>query len=1134
MASTLVATRYVPPGSYIGQLITPKPGQISPEARVPCYIGRGSRLALGRNLPIKRSFIFAQALTFSPTAPFKALLPYASNADQQSARLFKADGTEVRRDQWAFTTLVTPNDQVLINTEVYDAAASYFLDYQSVSRDVTDIIPVEELREIITVGNQVDQPQYKEFTHFFIETDVTQPVPDPANPNDLSSLGTVIPDPGNAGTGVVAHASSSAFSHNYSRKYLLNVTSVITGVKSTGSITVPAGGGASLVDTETFTISDGVNTPTVFEFDSNSLITAGRTAVPFTGGDSQNTVRDAIITAVNGVGSTLKVTASIGGVGIVTLTADNFGAIPNVPLAETVADAGFLIAGMTGGVARVVTFEWDSAAVSAGNSSRPNTPLHTAEAKPTFVVSDDVTGSDAPLLELGVRPQLALGTLAVPDYVLNDKFRFYGLGPGIYEADARYDNTNQFASIATPVADVGNTGAAGTQLLIDETAAFTGAYNANYDLKVIAFANTAPGTRTVTFVWGESGDHVAINGTFVANEATPASLLQTLSKGVVIEVDFPTGAGNFAVGDKFTIASKAPRQLYQAKDNRNYTLTTTTMVVSVLGAGHIEGTFVTDTPEGSFGTFSADANDLAVTNPLSTDGHFQLPGNILLAARNIFKLTADTNASQHVVSDDHTFAATQSGRLNWNLTERTNETVEEDKILTDVNGSVTGTPNTKYIILSHTPLSVNTVIELDSSVPESFTWITGSPYITFVVDPGEAVVVNYDWRSAEPDPGQTYFFTAKFLRPPESYNTPILILDRQDGRNFLAPASVDNHLYIMNEIAFDNGVPGAYYIQVQDPDDDGTYTDADFNEAIIASEAPRRITDIVVLSQFSALGIALTSVNRMNDPFERRERLCWVGAPIGTPIGDANTAGTIVYTARNTLQVFGLSPAHGTRIIVGSTEATREIRLEDGSTVTVTMDGSFIAGALAALVDSFQDPGETVLRKTVGGFKTMDTYGDIEDPRNLTLGSNQVIFLTDQGSGVFRLEEDVTVDSFADDFKFINAMTQKQFVVKNIRTQVDTSLVGIVVPSAQAGVGLVRGFVVGAVASLVSRGVVGRYQDTDGNERPIDPEADVVVFRDDTDITLYHFFFAFWLKTTIKRLFGLYSVNSNDFGLLRG
>ena len=32
-----------------------------------CFIGKGSRLALGSNLPITRSYIFAKQLTFSPT-----------------------------------------------------------------------------------------------------------------------------------------------------------------------------------------------------------------------------------------------------------------------------------------------------------------------------------------------------------------------------------------------------------------------------------------------------------------------------------------------------------------------------------------------------------------------------------------------------------------------------------------------------------------------------------------------------------------------------------------------------------------------------------------------------------------------------------------------------------------------------------------------------------------------------------------------------------------------------------------------------------------------------------------------------------------------------------------------------------
>lgn len=1140
MAGTLVATRYVPPGSFIGQLITPRPGQVSPEARIPCYIGRGSRLALGQNIPILRAFIFAEQLTFSVNAPFVATLSHNSDADQENARLFRTDGTEVRNDQWSFqSTGGGTNNQVLINTEVYDASVTYFLDYQSTDRTVKDPVPIEELREIVSMGNRVDNPQYVEYTHFFIETEVTASAPDPLNMSPDPVLSPIAPDGGNTGAGTLAFASSAEFDHDYTRLYGVEVTGQTSGVFATGTLTAIAGG-AITEPTDNFILDDGVNPAVTFEFDSDASVTETDTLrrVIFAGGDADTVVAAAIQTAINAA-PTLDLTCGAPAGAVVTITADNYGTAANQAIVENMG-ATLNPSGMASGAAREIDFEWTATAESPGNTALPNVPLHTTGTNPTLTVTDDDVGSFTPLLELGVRLEWAFAGGATPPYDVGDTFQFLGYGPGLFEADIRHSNTNQFATIEDPVADSGNSGAAGTDLAIAATADFSGTYNANYTVEVASFVGTTPGTRTTTFLWGEAGDHVNISGTFLADEATPASLTQTLSKGVDIDIEYPTGAGNFAVGDKFTFSGLAPRELYQGKDSRTYTLTTTS-TSSAAGSGGVTGTYQTDTPEGGFGTFEATGNNLVVTNPLFEDGHFTLPNNVLMAARNLFR-SLNASGNRHDAADAHTFAATQSGQIDWTLNELASETVEADQILTDTNGSVTGTPGTRYIILSQTPLEATfptphtstDVVTLAGSTPVTHTHLVGTPYITFLSDPGEAVVVAYEWRNAEPDPGQTYYLTAKFLRPPEAYNTPTLILDRQDGRNALAPASVDNHLYTMNEIAWDNGTPALYYVQVQDPDEDGIYTDADFAEAILASEAPRRITDIVVLGQFSSLGAAANSVTKMNDPFERRERLLWVGMPIGTPIGDAETPDTIVYTARNTLQVYGNSPAHGTRILTGSTQATREIRLEDGQTVTVTMDGSFVAGALAALVDSFQDPGDTILRKSLAGFQTLETYGDIEDPRNLTLGAAQVVFLTDQGGGVFRIEEDETVDSFADDFKNINAMTQKQFVTRNIRTQVDQSLIGIVVPSAQAGIGLVKGFVVGAVNTLVSRGIVARFQDEDGNERPIDPDADVVVFRDETDPTLYRLFFAYYLKTVIKRVFGLYSVGTNDFGLLRG
>jgi hypothetical protein len=553
-----------------------------------------------------------------------------------------------------------------------------------------------------------------------------------------------------------------------------------------------------------------------------------------------------------------------------------------------------------------------------------------------------------------------------------------------------------------------------------------------------------------------------------------------------------------------------------------------------VGAGYVEGTYTTDTPEGGFGTFTAAANSLAPSNPLWSHGLFTLPDNVLLVARNLFSgPLATAQGNRDTVNDKFTFAATNEEWIDWSLTEKTEETIEADEILTDVNGTVTGTPNTSYIILSQIPSSVTSIVTDAGGTPITYVWMTGTQYITFVSDPGEAIVVAYEWRSAEPDPGQVYYFTANYLRPDELYNVPQLVLDRQAGRTLLAPAHPDNHLYVMNELAFDNGVPGVYYTQVKDPDADGIYTNNDFKAAILATEAPTRVTDLIVLSNFGSLSDSLTSVTKMNDPFERRERLLWVGTPAGTVIGDVDTPGSLSYLAKRTLQVYGNSPAHGSRIIVGSTTCSVDLRLDDGSDVEVSLDGSFVAGALACLCASFQDPGQTILRKFLAGFKTVQTYGDLEDPRNRLLGASDIIYITEQGTSVYRVEEDVTVDTFAEDFHLINNMTQKHFVTRVIRKATDSNLISIVVPSAEAGAGLIKGFVAGTLNTIVSRGIVGRYQDASGNERPLDPDKDVVVFRDTADPTLYHFFYAYWLRQTIKRLFGLYSVNTNDFGLAR-
>jgi hypothetical protein len=82
-------------------------------------------------------------------------------------------------------------------------------------------------------------------------------------------------------------------------------------VQASGSFRVLTEGNFN--DGATITLDDGVNTPTVFEIDKNATgVTPGNVAINISTGFSAQQVRDAAITAINGVGLGLLVTASPG------------------------------------------------------------------------------------------------------------------------------------------------------------------------------------------------------------------------------------------------------------------------------------------------------------------------------------------------------------------------------------------------------------------------------------------------------------------------------------------------------------------------------------------------------------------------------------------------------------------------------------------------------------------------------------------------------------------------------------------------------------------------------------------------------------------------------------------------------
>jgi len=768
---------------------------------------------------------------------------------------------------------------------------------------------------------------------------------------------------------------------------------------------------------------------------------------------------------------------------------------------------------------RLTEFKWTSTPMSFGNHALPPVPLNPAEDAPTFSMDEAILGSttSTQLLELGVLIDLDFGAT---NFNIGDVFYFQGNGVSLIEIDPKLLNTNQFTdfSAVVPSLEALSTGSASITSLPSDYV-YT-EHNMSFRLKVIDVTG-APLTRTATFVWAGYGTMMA-NGTFTIDEASPSSLIQPLGASG-IEMTFSFGATHFVVGDMFSFIVAAPRLFYKGKEAvRNTQFTVGTVTYPAVNRSVVAGSFVTDTPEGRFGVWQADT--------ATSQGRFEIPDGLRFYIRNTYVsdlVNPVPGGSRLATGDVFNMQARFTGGLDFSLLREETQTFSNpSEIATDTTGVVTGVIGARYITLGNMPVEILSLLEVATSDPIAYTQVTGTPYLMitetgFSVSNGD-LIANYRWRGGEPAPGQIYYMTAKYLRPATFYNRPFLFLSKSDLASFLAPSTVRNDLYIGSQICWDYAIPGLFVIQVKDADDDGSYSREDFKIAIEAFKQDRRATDLVVLNFFNALPDQLQIINICNDPFELHESMTWIGTPIGTTIGSEIEMGSLVFLSRKTLAVYGQSPAHGTRVLVGSTRATRTITLEDKSSTSVTLDGSFVAAALAALNSSYTDPKETLLFKQITSFDTMQTY---TNPENMILGGNNVIFFGDEGNGIYRIKEDITTDPFSPDTLNINQMVQKQFVTRDIRRTINGSLISMVFPSADTGIITLQSILTSRLGTLVGNNLIGKYQDAAGTVRDLDPAADAIVFRDQADPTLFHIGYNYFLATTAKRVYGLYTVN---------
>ncbi len=643
-------------------------------------------------------------------------------------------------------------------------------------------------------------------------------------------------------------------------------------------------------------------------------------------------------------------------------------------------------------------------------------------------------------------------------------------------------------------------------------------------LGTAAGATETAGNREVTIAWASIGIDGLNQGILSFDDST-SLYNNTLELGVGVNADF--GTSNFALGDNWSLSALAPQSIYGAKDARMYTFR-----ISATSDTTSEVFYYTDTLEGGGGTVNL--------TPTSTESSqlLELPDNIVMVLSN---LGGATGWGQFTVGDEWILTTSLSvglkgyALLDWTLTARVPETIELDEIKTDVLGNATGEPGAYFFILKNIPVGTPLWVRTSDTYEDvTFTHTTGTSYIKLDAIPSVDLVVKYDWSAQEPDSGDVYYIDAKQLRPAEDYNTPIRVLDLDGLQDNVGPAETSNHLMIAGRIMFGQSpAPEAlWYVQVADADSDGFFVDNDYITAVEATELKSEITDIVVLSRYSVLAEALSSIETENQPYRKHQRMLWVGVPAGTVIGDENTDDSLVQLSRKTLQFSGNSPGRGRVILIANNTVSYDMQISDGSSTTITLDGSFIAAAVCALNAglTLDSSANTVLRQNLGGsLKDMNVYTEAEISQ---LQKNSVLYISNQGSDTvpaYRCEESYTVDESLPYLHEISAGNQIINADKFISSSLDAALIGYVPPGPQAGEALIRSYLAEALLDLLSDGEIGQYTDDAGNERELNTSTDMDVFPDPDDSRLYNIRYWFNVRQPIKRISGLYSVDSRIF-----
>lgn len=392
-----------------------------------------------------------------------------------------------------------------------------------------------------------------------------------------------------------------------------------------------------------------------------------------------------------------------------------------------------------------------------------------------------------------------------------------------------------------------------------------------------------------------------------------------------------------------------------------------------------------------------------------------------------------------------------------------------------------------------------------------------------------------------PVAGSTYFVTYEYTRPDSDYNVPFrhFSVDAallQVGNPSISTAGY-NPLGLAAQLAFENGAPFIYTIQVDDSTAEGNPTRAQILEGLEGAKTIFGGTEIVVVGEpGTRLVIKTDMVDHLEDQnssLEKHPRRIWCGMSSGTAIGSRDDTDSIVGCATRTLQVSASSPGRGRMFLVAPPQLdgmTRDVTFEDGTTARLDMDGTYLAVAVAARRTSLSNAFDTLTSRTITGFNIDDVTAAWKPGERRTMAGQGVLVITLDGGRLKMLEALSTEGGGGGkaSFRVDSTSYQKDIVNTKVNQALDANIIGIVPFDLANFLIDVRLIISGVIAQEVNKSI-GSFRDKSGAVRAIDPRTDIRVALDPDDPTQFTYDYWYMLRYPMLRGDGRYSVDNPFF-----